>query len=399
MLNMLLNIARRHVGTTFNLFANYEAHRNTSRELCLTMAAIGALFLGVDCGITVAKALYNDARRLHFENFHSEGLKLTFRAASDSVKTFILLAIYGISSGDKRSYEFIEAFHLSMMQAMKYCCQFTPLELTPDENEELALISEAVEIMESYHVLLLQRPPYRLPSMLKVGPESALMLDLNPLFCPIDEANGVSGSLRKVANLGAYTWTAMPRGREHSRQWQLWRPEFIELGLERWWSANRSSQPGSNLSSMLLYHLSHLQLQVNLGLLQLSARGFAKTPETFKEEKAHEILQSCMRGRYFEAAIWHAKAMLRLVTEHLRVSDRGQPKTAGGQRRMHEPPHLPYCIYFGTLIVWYGEDSTTSSRSLARDARIKDGIRILGMLKIRVAKVLTHALRELLPDE
>lgn len=187
---MLLNIARRHVGTTFKIFLNYEAGRNTSRELCLAMAAIGALFLGVDCGITVAKSLYNDARRLHFENFHSEGLKLTFRAASDSVKTFILLAIYGISSGDKRSYEFIEAFHLSMMQAMKYCLQFTPLELTPDENEELPLISEAVEIMESYHVLLLQRPPYILPTLHEGGSERAFKIDLNPLFCPNDQAKG-----------------------------------------------------------------------------------------------------------------------------------------------------------------------------------------------------------------
>lgn len=101
MLNVLLNIARRHVATTFKLFANYEAKINTSRELCLAMAAIGALFLGADCGITVAKTLYNDARRLHFEKFHSDGVKLTFQTASESVKTFILLSIYGISSGDK----------------------------------------------------------------------------------------------------------------------------------------------------------------------------------------------------------------------------------------------------------------------------------------------------------
>lgn len=399
MLNVLLNIARRHVATTFKLFANYEAKINTSRELCLAMAAIGALFLGADCGITVAKTLYNDARRLHFEKFHSDGVKLTFQTASESVKTFILLSIYGISSGDKRSYEFVEAFHLSMMQAMKYCCQLAPAELTPIETEELPLISEAMEIIECYHVLLLQRPPYLLPTLLARRPENTLRVDLAPLFDFSPQGEGVTGSIREVANLGVYAWASIPRGKEQPRKWQLWRPEFIELGLERWQSAKRLSQTLSDLPSMLLYHLSHLQLHVNLSLLQLSARRFIKAPETANEDQVHGLLKSWASGRSFAAALWHAKATLQIARDNLEVVPCGQSSMGAKRWRALEPPHLPYCIYFSTLIMWYGEYAATGFRSLARDACVKEGIQLLGMLKIRVAKVLIHALRELLPEE
>ncbi|KAK1807489.1 hypothetical protein LTR12_018164 [Friedmanniomyces endolithicus] len=67
-LNVLLNVARRHLGTTFELYANYEAQGDSEPELCLAMAAVGALYLGAECGATLSKALYNDARRLHFQN-------------------------------------------------------------------------------------------------------------------------------------------------------------------------------------------------------------------------------------------------------------------------------------------------------------------------------------------
>lgn len=398
MLNVLLNIARRHLATTFELFADFEANSDTSHELCLAMAAIGALFLGVECGFMVAKTLYNDARKLHFEEFHSQGLRSSFKAASDSVRTFILLAIYGICSGDKRSYEFVEAFHLSMMQAMKYYCQLAPSELESSNSRALSLTAEALDIIESYHVLLLQRPPYFLLSSLGVQMNNSFKIDLTPLLCPIDGAEQVLGSLREVASLGAYTWASSPRGQEQSHTWQLWRPEFIELGLERWMNAQASSHRASNLPSLLIYYLSHIHLQVDLSFLQISALNFIKHPENDKEKKIHKMLKEYTCGRPFEASVWYAKAMLRLVRENLGMSGHDQSRTADG-RRILEPPHLPYCIYFSTLIAWYGEYTATGLRSLARDACIKNGIHLLGMLKVRVARVLIHALRELLPEE
>ncbi|KAK5051938.1 hypothetical protein LTR84_002741 [Exophiala bonariae] len=397
-LNVLLNIARRHVATTFKLFADFEAKTNTSHELCLAMAAIGALFLGVDCGITVAKTLYNDARRIHFENFHSNGVKSSFQAASSSVKTFILLTIYGISSGDKRSYEFVEAFHVSMIQAMRYCCQFVPTELTLAETEELSLISEAMEIIQCYNVLLLQRPPQLSPIHLLESMMTTSTVGLGPLFDCSHEAERVTGSIREVANLGAYTWASNLRGQEQTRQWQLWRPELIELGLERWLKAKRLCPTTTDLSSMTLYHMSYLQLNVNLGLLQLFACGFATDPKVTKEGNFHEGLKTCTSGRSFEAALWHAKTMIQEIKGELEVVEPDRSNLGISKRRILEPPHLAYCIYFSILVVWCGECVSTGLLSLARDSCIKDGIQILDMLKIRVAKVLRRALCELLQD-
>jgi hypothetical protein len=396
-MNLLLNIARRNLASTFVLYRNYHAESDTAYPLCLAMAAIGALFLGAECGITMAKALYNDARRLHFEDFHSNSLKSSFKAATESVKTFILLAIYGICSGDKRSYEFIEAFHVNLMQGVQHLFRLTPSEVEPVNCQELMLIAEALDILECYHVLLLQRPPLFLPSTMGAGLKKSY-IDLTGLFSPTDMTVPVRGSLREVAILGKYTWFSSPRGDGKRREWQLWRSEFVELGLERWMHLKSTSTKPNDLPSILIYHLGHLQLHVNLEFLQVSARDFMRPAQTTQEENIHRMLHHCISCRHFEAAVWHAEAMLRAVREGLDLLPHHQPKIID-KWRVLEPPHLSYCIYFSTLVVWYGEYLETGIRSLNRDARVKDGIHLLGLLKVRIAMVLTHALRELLPDE
>lgn len=401
-LNVLLNLARNHLAKTFKLFVNYEATSDSSHALCLAMAAIGALYLGVDCGDIVAKTLYNDARRLHFEDFHSSYSRSSFLTAVDSVKTFILLEIYGICSGDKRSYEFVEAFHLSMMQAVKYCYQLAPSRPDESESQELLLIAEALDIIESYHVLLLQRPPYFFPTSLDPELDKPLNLDLTPLFWSSNGSGTVLGSIREVARLGAYTWAASPRGKETPRQGQLWRSEFLELGLERWIKARSRSSSTLDLPSLLLYHLSHLRLKVNLRYLQTSARELVNGVDTNTNQEGglHQALQNYTSGRPFEAAVWHSKAMFHLVRDSMSKATNsvGQSNSTTGPHAL-EPPHLPYCIYFSTLVMWYSEDTAGSSfRSLARDACIRSGINLLGMFKARIAKVLTSSLRELVTE-
>jgi hypothetical protein len=49
--------------------------------------------------------------------------------------------------------------------------------------------------------------------------------------------------------------------------------------------------------------------------------------------------------------------------------------------------------------VWYHEYTSGGLCSLARNVCIENGIHLLEMLKVRVAKVLANALRELFPDE
>ena len=397
-INALLNLARRHLAATFGIYAAFEATSDTNHELCLAMAAVGGLFSSVEGGTKVAKALYNDARRIHLEKTHCRPLISSFKEALSSVKTFILLAIYGICSGDKRSYEFVEAFHLSTTQAMRHCWQLEPVELGLADSRELSLTLEALDVIESYHVLLLQRPPFFLSTLVNREFQLPYKLDLAPLLTPTSQVKQVMGSLREVATLGIYTWSASPRGQEHSRGWQLWRPESIELGLERWVHAKETSPSTPELPCMLLYHLAQLHLQVNLGLLQRFARNFIAMPETSSEEKIFEKLRQCTRGLPFKAAVWHAKAMLRVIKETIGVPGPRELEMSA-TLPIFEPPHLPYCIYFATLIMWYGEYTSTGLHSSARDTCIENGIHLLAPLKIRVARVLRNALRELFPEE
>lgn len=396
-INVLLNNARRHLATTFGIYANFEATVDTSHELCLAMAAVGGLFSSVEGSTTVAKALYNDARRIHLEKAIIRPRGVTFTAALSRVKTFVLLTIYGICSGDKRSYEFAEVHHFSTMQAMDYCWQIAPLELSPAQDLELSLLAEALDIIQSYQVLLLQRPPYFPSTSSRRHRPSLSKHDLAPLLTPPDQVNKIAGSLREVAALGAYAWTSVPSSQVFSREWQLWRPEFVELALERWREALETSKR-MELSPLLFYHLIHLHLQTNLGVLQRFARKFITLPETSHDKKIFEMLCQCTCGRPFTAAVWHAKAMLRLIREHITVPSRSQLK-ASDKFQALEPPHLPYCIYFATLIVWYHEYTSSGLYSLARNVCIENGIHLLEMLKVRVAKVLANTLRELFPDE
>ena len=131
-INILLNLARSHLSATFKTFSTFEATSETSPELCLAMASVGALFSAVDGGTRIAKALYNDARRLHLETALRRDLdNSTFESCLGSAKTFFLLEIYGICSGDKRSHEFVEAFHYNTVESVRFCLQVSRSEADP----------------------------------------------------------------------------------------------------------------------------------------------------------------------------------------------------------------------------------------------------------------------------
>ena len=95
---------------TFALFSNFEANHDTRVELCLAMAAVGGLYCTAYAHMKVAKMLFNDARRLLLEQYLQQ-ISIDFSTSLSFSKTFILLEIYGLCSGDKRAYEFIEVFH------------------------------------------------------------------------------------------------------------------------------------------------------------------------------------------------------------------------------------------------------------------------------------------------
>lgn len=445
MINILLNIAKAHLSTTFRIFTTFEASSKVSEELCLAMASIGSLFAEVEGSHIVAKALYNDARRLHMEAYLSRE-KSSFSELLNSATTFLLLEIYGVCSGDKRSYEFFEAFHYDALTAFKVCWEFCPEDLAPAQESALELLSEALDIIDNYRSILLQRPPCFLSlddtncrPLQRMHHRSAS--ELTSLMTPVGAFGLKSGTLRNIAVIGAYTWLVGPRGGQFEICCpQLWRPEFVELALERWMDAacsssdcepaqipvsvaSRPQHPGTdqthNLSKLLLYHLAYINLHSNLVVLQRFAHrvvAAAASPgpnsrsstSLLDEQKdvVSQAIQSATGGGLtnFQTALWHAKSLMRIAKEAIAPTHTGTISSSSGMssssKSLNEPPHLPFCMYFATLIIWYGEwRNDGGGTEHSRDACVDVATHLLDRLRISVARVMAIALRELLSEE
>lgn len=405
-INILLNLAKTHLSSTFSIFSDFEATLGMKEELCLAMAAVGGLFCTVSDSAKVAKKLHNDARRLQLEAILPPQMP-QFRAAIDAAKTSILLEIYGICSGDKRSYELTEAYHAETLRTIR-ACWLIPFDGSSIERErQLQLLSQAVHVLESYRVLLLLRAP----SFFEASRASGYLGDdksesfrkstghLRYLMSPGRVSGETSGSLETLAEISSYSWALCPHGLANLNGQFLWNHDFIELALERWnqsrlMSAEVSTQ--SQLSTMLLYHLTHINLHSDLRILQRSTKDFMDSANSPKSSKVSHSITTWLATSHFEVAYWHSEAIQSLVREAMSTARR-RTQFHADKSHLLESPHLPFCIYFSTLILWYGAEGKTSLDA-SGDAVIDNGSQLLLALKVKVAKHLASALCDLLSE-
>lgn len=64
MVNILLRLARDNLAGIFRILDEFHAPRSAPGYFIIAMAAVGALYCDVEGCRTVAKACYNDARRI-----------------------------------------------------------------------------------------------------------------------------------------------------------------------------------------------------------------------------------------------------------------------------------------------------------------------------------------------
>ncbi|KAK5064917.1 hypothetical protein LTR84_000751 [Exophiala bonariae] len=405
-INVLLNLAKTHISSTFSLFSDFETTPDMKEELCLAMAAVGGLFCTVSESAKVAKKLHNDARRMQLEACLPP-LMIHYRAAIDAAKTSILLEIYGLCSGDKRSYELVEAYHAETLRTIRLCW-ISPFDGDPVEREkQLRLLSEAVRILDSYRVLLLFQPPSFFDASRAsghLGDEKSEAFQqstdrLRYLMSPGCVNGETSGSLETLAEISSYSWALHPHGSAHPNDQLLWNLNFIELALERW---NQSRLMGpelptnSHLSTMLLYHLTHINLHSNLRLLQRSTKDFMAPANSPKSSKTYQAIVAWAASSHFKISHWHSEAIQSLVSDAMSAARRRtqlQPETS----HILESPHLPFCIYFSTLILWYGARAK-SQTDQSSDVIIDNGSQLLLGLKVKVAKHLASALNDVLSE-
>ncbi|KAK5049018.1 hypothetical protein LTR84_005440 [Exophiala bonariae] len=398
-INVLLSIGRSHLYSTFSIFTNFEVSKKTSLQLCLSMAAFGALFSTAEGSEAVSMSLYSDARHLQMETYIRDGFD-SFTTAANAAKTYLLLEIYGICSGNKRMYEFCEAFHYNTIEAFKACWQTVPQEADENTRAELSQLVESAHLLDSFRVLLLSRPPCFLPwghttiktdvSVLRPNVKT----DLEALATPTAPLSRSMATAQSLATLSSWTWMFSPRGQESTRGYQPWKTEFVELGLERWKWARTQCPSDTDFPLLLIYHLAYLNLYTNLPLLQRHAHEFLESSEIPGDVKSIGAIRVWINGSRAPVAHWHAEAMINLIKDSLGIFLPRQ-ESMSEPSRASEPPHLPYCIYFAILVIWFYYVREGVHMVDMRNAQIDTAMLLLGKLRAPVAGVISVALHNL----
>ena len=264
---------------------------------------------------------------------------------------------------------------------------------------------ETLYILDCYRVIILNCPP----SLAWHHPDSiaqffSAMERISPLH------NKQASSLASLASLSPFLWpVTFPRQNRYGNNdvsvetVSLWKGVLVELACDTW----LRSQNHATASDLTLYHLMNIMIHANLTVIQSLAHSAPDSAarDPTKSLAAMEI-HSWVRSRHYEIAHWHAERMITAVEAafvappsrpelsslqaHIRSSSGAEPR-----RLPFEAPHVPYAIYFATLIIWcgamLGETSTSSSSAQASIIR---GERIMSFHKVHVARLLGRVLSE-----
>jgi hypothetical protein len=412
----LLKIFRHQFSKTFPIFAETKTAPESTVEMCLFMAAVGALFCDVGGSFKVAKALYNDARRMLLA--YKVNQSSSFYGSLHILKCFILLEIYGLCCGEQRAFEFVEAFHQELLQAYhNYCTLVDSTLASPAARIERQQLDQSIYTLECYRVIILQRPPNTYP--LKTPEQRSSLSDhtssdpeltkLVSILCTfgkrIDDTLLRRHSLPALTILSLYSWGVTPRNNSTANPASLWNVEFVQLALNNWFYGQDGT---TDWLTMVLYHMINANLHLNLGLLQQCVHGYTLAKH---DSLLTSKLESLAKSEGFEIALSHVRSLLEIVREQQarcqqtkNMSSMTSPSGSRSSIRstgntdhgpvLQEAPHLPYAIYFSSLIEWTASVGQKASSASCASA-IELGIRLLSNLRIQVAEVLIKLLQEL----
>lgn len=221
-------------------------------------------------------------------------------------------------------------------------------------------------------------------------------------------------SLASLAALSTHLWPVVyPSPSRHTspgtgiKSHSLWKADFVELACDTWL---RTAGPGANPSSLAVYHMMNIMLHANLAGLQYFAHSHpgseARDPE--KSSTGREI-HAWVQDKHYMIASWHAENLTNGIENAFDTpSDRAKKQDSRAPLTIHsststepprlpfETPHVPYAIYFATLILWCGamvKDNNCSSDASAR-AHLARGERLLSLHKVHIARLLACVLQE-----
>lgn len=162
----------------------------------------------------------------------------------------------------------------------------------------------------------------------------------------------------------------------------------------------------SNPSELTIYHLMNIMLHANLAVVQHFAHSTpGSAARDAKKSATGKEITAWVQSRHYQIAHWHAEQLITTV-EGAFVSSRNKSEQLSSSRTTsahaeprrlpYEAPHVPYAVYYATLVVWCGSilEQTTKSSSAGGWASIARGERILSLHDVHISQLLAHVLNE-----
>lgn len=367
------------------------------------------------------------------------------------MQSWILSEIFAILSGDKRSLLLLDIFHARMVQATR---DLTTNSTDANTHEDaLDEILDAVNLLECYRVVLLQRPAMLYPfSLLTDVPAHGQTLNTdNQLLkrcsipallrslvsgvgpsVPIQCARTSLGSLCALSLLsshfshlpGSMSKYLGPSDDLNRKAGLGWRQEFIELTMQRW-LLSHVSPPSA--ATFMLFHAIHLSMYSNFARVQRTASNYLTSRKSSNKGQPQDQEDPNKNGARSEStppssaeswmtseedrkkAMWHANRIL-AVAEEMKADATENPgqrihmsKKADGPRS-GEPAHYSHAVYYASMVLWCINMSTSQPsrdedpekfRSSANLHMLRRAIILLSLSASQIAKVFKQTLRAL----
>ncbi|KAJ9645040.1 hypothetical protein H2204_001502 [Knufia peltigerae] len=372
-INAFLALFEDNISAFFPGSGQTKFTRESPRHIYLAMAGVGGCFCSIEGSTQVAKWFYYNARRELFTDvYHSR--RRTFDEKLCVIQTFCLLELFGYLCGDQRAYELTEVWHLEMLQIARQFGLWTSAK--SDSEERQSGIIHILYTLECYRTIILQRPamfyaptaqpaPSSFPfsSSWWLGPkEESLETTLQSIASHGTSTKRIKSSSMSFLSLCAISLSAsqstcignlepsQSSEQDISKKGDQGAPsqdhstrKFFEMLLNNWRCSHAiAPEP----STMMLFHLVHLNIYVSLSSLQ-------------------DVEQWNLRHRCFYSdedkakSLWHAGHVLRLAKD---MSMLATPEARESGTLL--PPHFPHAVFLASLCFWRVDYEETNDDSM-----------------------------------
>lgn len=277
-------------------------------------------------------------------------------------------------------------------------------------------------LLESYHVLLLQRPALLsavntclttdladVPSARRLSPagelgdfSDMLISIINPhtAFPTSSSSWGITLCLTAIVAISSRAGHCQSLTQ---RPTTLWRVEHLELCLHRWLNSSRARSPIS-LSDILVFHMCFINMRTDIELVHRVAHLKAYSSDISDSHHTRQ-LRDWQRSEHSSVAVVHAKQLVDAAKEYVIFNLDARsghstpiPSSHSRQNFEHKPtegPHLATSVYIATLTLWASIVVQEDADLDQARGFLESGIHVLSCLNVRVATKLGNVLKHL----